>query len=199
MSLPGMRALALDRGARVPNTARVDREAVSTCPTAVKEYAAQAVRYVHAAIGVELAYDSDTLPVLDHYLRGVPGEKAATVALVVATAGAYFGEVVRQQLGGRWEVEEREPVAWRVILPSGISLVPAGMVAAVIARDDGLEDVDAGLQVPSPLEAVVEATLERMSPVTEEEYYSLCGRFDTLAHLQAVLAGVIAAQREQPN
>jgi hypothetical protein len=170
------------------------------CPAAVEEYAAQTVRYVQAAIGVELGYDSDTLPVLDHYLRGVPDdEKPATLALVVSTAGAYFGEVVCRQLGGRWEVEDLEPVEWRVILPSGLSLVPAGMVAAVIARDDGLEDVDTGLHVPSHLEGFVEATLDRMSQVTEDEYYSLCGRFDTLAHLQAVLAGILAAQRDQPN
>ena len=169
------------------------------CPAAVQEYAAQTVRYVQAAIGVELGYDSDTLPVLDHYLRGVPDEKPATLALVVSTAGAYFGEVVRRQLGGRWEVQDLEPVEWRVILPSGISLVPAGMVAAVIARDDGLDDVDTGLHVPSHLEAFVEATLDRMSQVTEEEYYSLCGRFDTLEHLQAVVAGILAAQRGQPN
>jgi hypothetical protein len=173
----------------------VDREAISTCPAAVQEYAAQTVRYVQAVLGVELGYDSDTLPVLDHYLRGVPDEKPATIALVVSTAGAYFGEVVRRQLGGRWEVADLEPIEWRVILPSGISLAPAGMVAAVIARDDGLEELDTGLHVPSQIEPFVEATLERMSQVTEEEYYSLCGRFDTLAHLQEVLAGLIAAQR----
>jgi hypothetical protein len=169
------------------------------CPAAVQDYAAQTVRYVQVAIGVELGYDSDTLPVLDHYLRGVPGEKPATLALVISTAGAYFGEVVRLQLGGRWEVEDLEPVEWRVILPSGISLVPAGMVAAGIARDDGIDDLDTGLHVPPHLEGFVEATLDRMSQVTEEEYFSLCGRFDTLAHLQAVLAGILAAQRDQPN
>lgn len=169
------------------------------CPVAVQEYATQTVRYVQAALGVELGYDSDTMPVLDHYLRNVPDEEPATLALVVSTAGAYFGEVVRRELGGRWEDTELEPIEWRMILPTGISLVPAGMVAAVIARDDGIGDLDTGLHVPSPLEAFVEETLERMSQVTEDEYYSLCGRFDTLAHLQEVVAGVMAAQRGQPN
>lgn len=168
-------------------------------PAAIQEYAAQTVRYVQAALGVELGYDSDTLPVLDHYLRGVPGEKPATLALVVSTAGAYFGEVVRRQLGGDWEVTDLEPIAWRVTLPSGISVVPAGMVAAVIARDDGIDDLDTGLNVPPHLEGFVEATLERMCQVTEDEYYSLCGRFDTLAHLQEVLASILAAERGQPN
>jgi hypothetical protein len=177
----------------------VDSEVASSCPAAVQEYAAQTVRYVQTALGVEMSYDSDTLPVLDHYLRGVPEQEPATLALVVSTAGAYFGEVVRRQLGGRWEVADLAAIEWRVVLPSGISLAPAGMVAAVIARDDGIDDLDTGLYVPAPLEAFVEATLERMCQVTEDEYYSLCGRFDTLAHLQEVLASIIAAQRGQPN
>ena len=187
--------LALDHTRHVPNTATVDREAVSTCPTAVQEFAAQTVRYVQAVLGVELGYDSDTLPVLDHYLRSVPDEKPATLALVVSTAGAYFGEVVRRQLGGQWDVTDREPIEWLVTLPSGLSVSPAGMVAAVIARSDDLDEVETGLQVPTHLEPAVEATLERMSQVTEDEYYSLCGRFDTLAHLQEVLASIAAAQR----
>jgi hypothetical protein len=78
-------------------------------------------------------------------------------------------------------------------------VVPAGMVAAVIARDDGIDDLDTGLNVPPHLEGFVEATLERMCQVTEDEYYSLCGRFDTLAHLQEVLASILAAERGQPN
>src|SRR5690606_35117645 len=93
----------LDHPGRVPNTPRVDRDA-STCPPVVQEYAAQTVRYVLGALRVELGFDSDTLPLLDHYLRSVPDEQPATLALVVATAGAYFGEVVRRELGGRWEV-----------------------------------------------------------------------------------------------
>lgn len=165
----------------------------------MQEYAAQTVRYVLGALRVELGFDSDTLPLLDHYLRSVPDEQPATLALVVATAGAYFGEVVRRELGGRWEVDEREPIAWRLTLPGGISLAPAGMVAAVIARSDSMEDLETGLQVPAELEPAVEGALERMGQVTEDEYYSLCGRFDTLAHLEAVLAEVVARRRRQSN
>ena len=68
----------------------------------VREYAEQAVAYVRRAVGVALEYDSDTLPLLDHYLRTVPELSAgqpATLKLVLATSGAYFGEVVRR-LGG---------------------------------------------------------------------------------------------------
>src|SRR5690606_41160892 len=50
-------------------------------PDPVREFAEQAVAYVRAALHLELAYDSDTLPLIDHYLRNVPDAQKATVAL----------------------------------------------------------------------------------------------------------------------
>lgn len=174
----------------------MDRDASAGCPPNIEEYAAQTVRYVHTALEVTLAYDSDTLPLLDHYLRTVPEERAATLTLVVVTAGAYFGEVLRRHLGGAWEIyDDDEEIEWRLVLPSGISLAPAGMVAAAIVRSDDLDELDTGLYVPPALQGQVEAVMDRMSRVTEDEYYSLCGRFDTLSHLQSVLTGIEAARR----
>ena len=54
-------------------------------PPRVREYADQAVSYVQRALGIKLEYDSDTLPVLDHYLRTVPEDQPAALQLVVAT------------------------------------------------------------------------------------------------------------------
>src|SRR5580765_1732610 len=98
-------------------------------PARIREYADQAVAYVHRALGVKLEYDSDTLPLLDHYLRTVPADQLATLQLVVATSGAYFGEVVRRRLGGRWETSGEE-AEWRMVLPTGLNFSPAGFVAA---------------------------------------------------------------------
>src|SRR6476620_10976408 len=95
-------------------------------PAQVREYAEQAVAYVQKALGVSLEYDSDTLPLLDHYIRTVPPDQVATMQLVIATAGAYFGEVVRRRLGGRWELRGEEQTGWRVILPTGINFSPMG-------------------------------------------------------------------------
>jgi hypothetical protein len=165
-------------------------------PVQIMEFAAQAVAYVRSALGVELAYDSDTLPVIDHYLRNVPKEQPETVALVASTAGAYFGEVVRRHLGGRWEIDGL-PTAWRVILPTGLSLMPVGVVTAVIVQSDDIPDTDTGLGVPAILRPHLESVLERMSEVTHEEYYSLCGRFDTLEHLEDVVIALIANERSK--
>ncbi|HEU0030236.1 MAG TPA: hypothetical protein VFQ53_06380 [Kofleriaceae bacterium] len=159
-------------------------------PARVREYADQTVHYVRRALGVTLEYDSDTLPLLDHYLRTVPEGQPATIQLVVATSGAYFGEVVRRRLGGRWELVG-EDADWRVVLPTGLNFSPAGFVAAAIAQAD-LEDLDSELDAPPRMRPYVQQALQRMGDVSVEDYYSLCGRLDTLEHVHEILVAVAA-------
>ena len=159
-------------------------------PERVREYADQAVAYVRRALGVTLEYDSDTLPLLDHYLRTVPDGQAATLQLVVATSGAYFGEVVRRRLGGRWDTTGEE-ADWRVVLPTGLNFSPTGFVASAIAQAD-LEDLDSELDAPPRMRPYVQQALQRMGEVSIEDYYSLCGRLDTLEHVHEVLVAVAA-------
>jgi hypothetical protein len=159
-------------------------------PPRVREYADQAVAYVRRALGVTLEYDSDTLPLLDHYLRTVPDGQPATIQLVVATSGAYFGEVVRRRLGGRWEAAG-DDVEWRVVLPTGLNFSPAGFVASAIAKAD-LEDLDTELDAPPRMRPYVQQTLQRMGEVPVDDYYSLCGRLDTLEHVHEVLVAIAA-------
>jgi hypothetical protein len=165
----------------------------SPVPARVREYADQVVEYVRRALGLTLEYDSDTLPLLDHYLRQLSdlgSEQPATVALVVTTAGAYFGEVVRRRLGGRWETGGDDD-EWRVVLPTGLNFAPAGFVAAAIAMAD-LDDLDSEFDAPPRMRPYVQRTLERMGEVSVEDYYSLCGRLDTLEHVHEVLVAVAA-------
>ena len=159
-------------------------------PARVREYAEQAVAYVRTALGVTLEYDSDTLPLLDHYLRSVPEDQAATAQLIMATSGAYFGEVVRRRLGGRWEAVGDE-AEWRVVLPTGLNFSPVGFVASAIALAD-VEELDSEIDAPPRMRPYVQQTLARMGEVSVEEYYSLCGRLDTLEHLHEVLVAVAA-------
>ena len=163
---------------------------LDSVPPRVREYADQAVSYVRRALGVQLEYDSNTLPVLDHYLRNVPEDQPAALQLVVATSGAYFGEVVRQRLGGRWELAEQE-AEWRIVLPTGLNFSPVGFVAAAIARAD-LEDLDSEIAAPPRMLPYVQRALARMGEVSVDDYYSLCGRLDTLEHVHEVLVAVAA-------
>jgi hypothetical protein len=226
-------------------------------PEQVLEFASQAVEYVRRALGVTLEYDSETLPILDHYLRQVvtaPAGRPSSGAhgnggngrsgngrssrdegaarppateLVAATAGAYFGEVVRRRLGGSWHLPSTDPGSWRLVLPSGLWFWPAAMAMATIlgpegdtaepARERDVDDDDEGpdldeltagdqqageawdssLQAPPPLRPQVARVLESMADVSEEEYYSLCCRLDTLEHVQAVLTAMASARQNR--
>ncbi|HEY6034236.1 MAG TPA: hypothetical protein VIV58_08255 [Kofleriaceae bacterium] len=171
----------------------------------VREYADQAVQYVRRALGMTLEYDSDTLPVLDHYLRTVTGgAQAEALELVITTAGSYFGEVVRRRLGGRWEItgrveldgdDDRPPrsneAEWRVVLPTGLNFSPLGFVASAIAQGD-VEEFDSEFDAPARMRPYVQQTLARMGEVPLEDYYSLCNRLDTLEHVHEVLVAVAA-------
>jgi hypothetical protein len=219
-------------------------------PDQIREFASQAVEYVRRSVGVTMEYDSETLPLLDHYLRQVMSPGAAprssnghaaalpvATALVAATAGAYFGEVVRLRLGGSWHVPSTDPGTWRLVLPSGLWFFPTAMAMAAIlgpdgdqtrsardvdrdpddydldrdiasasdraADDDDDEEIDrdpggewdASLQAPPFLRPHVARVLNGMADVSEDEYYSLCCRLDTLEHVQAVLAAM-ASERQ---
>ena len=160
-------------------------------PSRVQEYAERAVDYVRRAVGLTMEYDSDTLPLLDHYLRSVPDDQPSTVELVALTSGAYFGEVVRRRLGGRWDITADNATEWRVWLPTGVNFSPAGFVAAAILQAD-LDDLDSEIDAPPRMLPYLEQALARMGEVTLDDYYSLCGRLDTLEHVHAVLVAIAA-------
>jgi hypothetical protein len=151
---------------------------------------------------------------------GSDAARPPATALVAATAGAYFGEVVRRRLGGSWHLPSADPGSWRLVLPSGLWFWPAAMAMATILgpegddepardRDDDDDDGedgpdldvaaeggwDASLQAPPLLRAHVARVLESMADVSEEEYYTLCCRLDTLEHVQAVLVAMASARQ----
>ena len=155
-------------------------------PIEVEEYAKRAVEAVRRALDFDLEWDSETLPVMDHYLKEVKSRDPAMVELVAASAGAYFGEVVRRKLGGRWDFGDEGPESWRLGLATGLSFSPMGVAASVIVRAD-LQDFDSALDAIDEVRPSLERILGRMDAMAEDVFYSLCGRYDAVEHVHAVL------------
>ncbi len=178
---------------------KTDRK-LEGCPARIAEFVTRALDAVRNSVGLELEFDSDTLPLLDHYLRETPSSSPETAALIAAMAGAYFGEAVRQSLGGSWQSEKLDPDQWRIVLPGGLSFSPVRLALAAILEDEK-GDGHGDFQAPPQLMVELEAALERMGSVTTAEYYLLSCRFDTLEHLQEVMLAVAASrsQDELPN
>jgi hypothetical protein len=154
-------------------------------PGAVHELAERTVEFVRKAVGIVLDYSPETLPLLDHYLTAVPDEQMETVDLISATAGAYFGEVMRRVLGGEWLDTDGAPSDWELVLVSGLRLTPVAFAReAILTVDTG----EAVYDVPEQDREAVEDALTAKGEVPEDEYYSLSGRLETLQLIEDVLA-----------
>ncbi len=167
-----------------------------------REAASHACIAIQKSLGVTVTYDSETLPVVDHYLRETPSQEAMQ-DLCIYTVGSYLGEVIKKQLSATWMPIASAPSAdsqdttpansqtlgsddshllWKLTLPSGISINPYTAVRSCLQR----VSYDY-LLVPRPLKALTEQLLERMGSVSEDMYFSTSNQFDVLEHLHTSL------------
>jgi len=167
--------------------------AKEAAPEVVERLADRAVDAVQEALQLPLGWDSETLPLLDYWLQSVSADDEEEFDRAACAAGAYFGEVVRRRLGGVWDLADATPDAWRVVLTTTISLHPVGMAAAAIGQAEA-PGYDDSLAAPSVVLPMLKTALDSMADVTEDVYYSLGGRLDTLEHVHSVVH--VLLQRE---
>ena len=170
------------------------------------------------ALDVELSFEPSSLAFVDHYLGLLNSEsREPIVSLVAANAGAWFGELVRRELGATWiggttgEGSDFEPRRLRLLLePAFVHLAPVDLAYAAIfqgAAAPGDPRLPPGAEIddafhlrkraPEP-NAQGETQLsehdlmaERLAetpPLPEDQFYSLTGRFETLTVIVELLA-----------
>ncbi|NMC70399.1 MAG: hypothetical protein GYA57_10080 [Myxococcales bacterium] len=161
-------------------------EAIGEAPAEVADLAAACVRAVHRALGVELDYDPDSIPLLDHYLTLLPDRPRAPTrepvrGLVAAMTGAYFGEVVRRLFPARWTLEPgREALDWRLEFRyCFLAFSPVAVAWEVLLRRDALEGA-AAYFLEEPTRGQVAERLDRLPRVTIDDYYTFAQRLETL-------------------
>lgn len=167
------------------------------CPDHVAEFVRRALDAVRTMTGVGLEFDSDTLPLIDHYVREVPSKAIDTAALVAAMVGAYFGETICQCLGGTWKVETNDPEQWRIVLPGGLSFAPVPLALSAILEDENGPG-NPSFQAAPGIMVEFERIMQGMGNVSRREYYTLSCRYDTLEHLQETLLA-LAADKQSKN
>jgi hypothetical protein len=171
--------------------------AISAPPPEVHELAQACVGFVQQAVGFTLDYTAETLPVLDHYLRGQTRAAGAAAELVTATAGAYFGEVVRRRMPAvRWHSPAGEYRDWRLEFePFFLWFNPLGS-AVEAASSETSEGWNAHYQVLDEARPEVERSLSASADVREEDYYTLSMRLEVLEQIVDVLT---ALESKQPK
>jgi hypothetical protein len=166
-------------------------------PQEVIDLAGACVAAVQNAVGVELDFSQETLPVLDHYASMVDSPTDEIVSLIAPMCGAYFGEVVRRHLGdGRWLCPKDDYSQWRLRFEQCVlELNPIGTAVEVLLKDDA-----AGwfghLQTEPRNRATVAQALEVYGSVRELDYYTFGVRFEAVeqAHLSLVHKATLERQ-----
>ncbi len=172
---------------------------------AVRELAESCRRFVKTALSIELDYEPETLPILDHYLaqaRSSVEERPETLALIAHCAGAYFGEVVCRRHPAWWDTESKDPLYWQVQFePVYLAFSPVALMFEALGQ--GLSRAEAptepgeeGAPLPlveeepgAPMSQLelededrpdVAARLAELPEVSEEEYFAPSTRLEVI-------------------
>lgn len=164
-------------------------------PEHVAELAASCARFVLAKYRVPLDGTSDTLSLLDQYVRDARAEitvKPEALDLLAASIGSYLGEVIRRAYGGVW-FAEGDHDAWRVDMTRVfLTFNPIGMAREALTgrEEDGWH---AHLEMDDAEKEEVLRRLAALSEVDEDEYFLPSTRFDVVAlAVEALRAKMVA-------
>ncbi len=185
---------------------------------------------VQRALGLELDGSVTSLAFVDHHLRAAreamdddpdPSREAPILTLVAAGAGAYFGELVRREIGGTWIGDGKDPRRLRLLLaPQFLHFSPVDQAFEVLIGDE-LRDGDARVPEGPPLDTAfrvrtrpqprpdgsaapadaswLDERLAEMSPVPADHYYTLTARYETLELILELLAQKHASEGRTPR
>jgi hypothetical protein len=148
---------------------------------AVMDLTVACVTSAKNATGLELDLTPDTLPFLDHYANLVDSRREQVVSLLAPMCGAYFGELIRRQLGdGEWILHADDYAQWRLRFEAcSLSFNPIGIALEVLLSQD-VADWGAHLQTAPEDRSRVEQALEVLGNVPDRDYYTFCVRYEAI-------------------
>lgn len=174
---------------------------------------------VERALQVTLDGSITSLAFVDHYLSlAREEEREPIVSLLAAGAGAYFGELIRQHIGGSWVGDGEQPRRLRLLLePQFVHLSPVDQAYEAIAgtamapgdlRLASGPEFDSGFGLAPPAAddepgaddaQWLSERLAELAPVPEDQFHSLTCRFETLQLMLEMLAAKHAAEGRPPR
>jgi hypothetical protein len=178
-------------------------EADAALPAQVRDWAESCRTYVKEALGIELDYTPETLPILDHYVSTKAKPATQEVRdLLTPPLGAYFGEVVRRSLdadGVRWHAPDQAYEQYRLEFEAFfLCFNPLGVALEVQMADDA-EGFGAHFQLLDESRPAVEAALAESESVSADDYYTFTMRYETLELVVSVLLGLEQKLASQPR
>jgi hypothetical protein len=155
---------------------------LTPAPARILELSAACARFVEGKFGVPLDFTSDTLSLVDQYVRDARKEIVllpSSMELISLSVGAYLGEVLRRTFGGEWEADA-DPSTYRLCF-SNVYLwtnpIGMGREALSMEHEDGW---NAHLSTRADDREALEARLKSLPQVEEDEFYLPTTRYDSV-------------------
>ncbi len=181
----GTNGAALPNGAGFhlePEVPEREPEPLDPPPPAVAELCAACARFIASKYKVALDGTSDTLSLVDQYVREARDAYKArpeSIDLVAPAVGAYLGEVMRQEFGASWFAEGSHE-AWRLYFHNVyLAFNPIGIAREAILMEDA-GGWHAHLMLDPAEREAIEERLAVMPTVDEDEYYLPTTKFDVI-------------------
>lgn len=170
----------------------------------ISDLAQTCVSAVQRALGFELDYTQDTLPILDHYLEGLSADEAVRrtkpeiIDLVAPMCGAYFGEVIRMHIdAARWHAPESEYGLYRLEFERCfLHFNPVGVIVEAILKGEA-DGWAAHLQMLDQDRPAVERSLRAVGDVRDDDYYRLGVRFEVVEQVHRVVSSAALARGDE--
>jgi hypothetical protein len=162
-------------------------------PEEILTLSERCIAHIQKRFGVTPDFSSETLSLLDHFVDAVTADEGRgqapaaghplrmnLVHLFAPTLGAFFGETLRRQFGGRWRFAELAPLAWRLEFDTFFVRVnPAGIAANVLAAQ-ALDDWAGALVTAPPLMDGLRERLAAAPAVADEDFFSFGTAFESI-------------------
>ncbi len=170
-------------------------------PAEILELSENCRQYALSAVGVELDYEVETLPILDEYLRMAAAglkDRPEAAPVVTGTVAAYFGEVVRRRIDGFWRHLDDPNDPWELCARRALlAMSPLGIVLEILERSTEHDGPSGELKLAPEDRKLADERLARVPPVSEEEYYLLSTREEVIETVyEALRDGLKAEGRE---
>lgn len=153
-------------------------------PEGLMELARACIAHVKTALGVELDFEPETLPVLDHYLvanREQVRDRPELLELLARTAGAYFGELVRRRIDGLWRLGDDPPKSLRICGRTAyFTFNPVGMVVECLIENEEAARPSGELHLLARHRRVVTERLALLPEISTDEYFRLSTKLEVI-------------------
>ena len=159
------------------------------------------MRFVEKAVGVSLDFTPETLPVLDHYLRearDLGTQRPESLPLLVATAGAYLGELLRRRHGCAWNQDDPDPLGWFLVFDDDLLTVfPVAMAQVAAVGEEADRELEF-IRFRDEERELVVAHLAELPPVTDEEYLAPSTRVEIIDMAIDLIRAYREARDQEP-